>query len=101
MTFILNVNNEHAQDYSSPRATLHSAHMEKSYLGKARLTTGLEVAPGQRKAHVNSNRHQTVNRGKFNPGVTDFPQVKHLPQTHVNRSLLTDLNPFYLLFQMK
>ena len=30
--FILNINNEHVQDYSCPRATFHK---EKSYLGKA------------------------------------------------------------------
>ena len=28
-------NNEHAQDYSCPEATLRSVYMEKSYLGKA------------------------------------------------------------------
>ena len=33
--FILNINNEHAQDYSCPGQLLRSVHMEKSYLGKA------------------------------------------------------------------
>ena len=47
----------------APGQLLRSVHMEKSYLGKAGYprccTTGnppLEVAPGQRKTHVNSYR---------------------------------------------
>ena len=32
---ILNINNEHAQDYSCPGQLLRSVNMEKSYLGKA------------------------------------------------------------------
>ena len=31
----LNINNEHAQDYSCPGQLLRSVHMEKSYLSKA------------------------------------------------------------------
>ena len=52
------------------------------------LTTGnqpLEVAPEQWKTHVNSNEHQTVDRGKVSPRVTDLPPVKQLPWDHVNR----------------
>ena len=41
----------------------------------------LEVAPGQRKTHVNSYRRQTVHRGKVDPGVSD------LSRDHVNRPL--------------
>ena len=33
--FILNINNEYAQDYSCPGQLLRSVHMEKNYLGKA------------------------------------------------------------------
>ena len=32
-----------------------------------------EVAPGQRKTHVNSYRRQTVHRGKVYPGVSELP----------------------------
>ena len=44
-------------------------------------TTGnppLEVAPGQRKTHVNSYRRQTVHRGKVNPWVSELPQGNEL-----------------------
>ena len=44
-------------------------------------TTGnppLEVAPGQRKTHVNSYRRQTVHRGKVDPGVSELPQGNEL-----------------------
>ena len=53
-------------------------------------TTGdppLEVAPGQRKAHVNSYRRQTVHRGKVDPGVSELPRGNELSRDHVNRSL--------------
>ena len=71
----------------APGQLLCSIHMEKSYHGNFTrcCTTGnppLEVAPGQRKTHVNSNRCQTVDRGSVNPG------VKQLPRVHVNRPLL-------------
>ena len=59
----------------APRQLLRSVHMEKSYLSKAGYTwcctTGnpsLEVAPEQRKAPVNIDSRQTVDRGKVNPG---------------------------------
>ena len=59
-------------------------------------TTGnppLEVAPGQRKTHVNSYRCQTVHRGKVDPGVSE------LSRDHVNRPL--DWVIFVLLFLAK
>ena len=59
---------------------LCSVRMEICYVGKVTwcCTTGsppLEVAPGQRKAHVNGNRRQTVDRDKINPGVTELLRV--------------------------
>ena len=62
----------------APGQLLRSVHMEKSYLGKAGYPP-LEVAPGQRKTHVNSYRRQTVHRGKVDPGVSE------LSRDHVNR----------------
>ena len=38
-----------------------------------RVTRPLEVAPRQRKSHVNSYRRQTMHRGKFNPGSVSCP----------------------------
>ena len=78
-----------------PRQLLRSVHMEK--VTSARqvtpcCTTGnppLEVAPGQRKTHVNSYRHQTVHRGKVDPGVSELPRGNELSRDHVNRPLVT------------
>ena len=70
---------------------LRSVHMEKSYLGRRVTrccTTGnppLEVAPGQRKTHVNSYRLQTVHRGKVDPEVSELPRGNELSRDHVNR----------------
>ena len=53
-------------------------------------TTGnppLEVAPGQRKTHVNSYRRQTMHRGKVDPGVSELPRGNELSRDHVNRPL--------------
>ena len=47
----------------------------------------LEVAPGQRKTHVNSCRRQTVHRGKVDPGVSELPRGNELSRDHVNRPL--------------
>ena len=47
----------------------------------------LEVAPGQRKTHVNSYRRQTVHRGKVDPGVSELPRGNKLSRDHVNRPL--------------
>ena len=72
----------------APGQLLRSVHMEKSYLGKAGCTTGnppLEVAPGQRKTHVNSYRRQTVHRGKVDPGVSELPRGNESSLDHVNR----------------
>ena len=71
----------------APGKLLSSVHMEKSYLVKAVTrccTTGnpsLEIAPGQRKTHMNGYRRQTVHRGKVDPVVSE------LPRDHVNRPL--------------
>ena len=54
--FILNINNEHAQDYSCPGAT---------------------------KTHVNSHRCQTVHRGQVDPGVSELPRGNELSWDHV------------------
>ena len=75
----------------APGQLSRSVHMEKSYLGKAGYqvcTTGnppLEVAPGQRKTHVNSYRRQTVHRGKVDPRVSELPRGNELSRDHVNR----------------
>ena len=83
----------------TPRQLLCSVQMEKSYLGKAGFFTmgnlPLETASGQRKTRVNSNRHQTINRGKV------YPRSKSLirpglsscvPRVHVNRPLLQKIS---------
>ena len=78
----------------APGQLLRSVHMEKSYLGKAgypvlyKGNPPLEVAPGQRKAHVNSYRRQTVQRGKVDPGVSELPRGNELSGDHVNRPLV-------------
>ena len=76
----------------APGQLLRSVHMERSYLGKAGypVYTGkppLEVAPGQRKTHVNSYRRQTMHRGKVDPGVSELPRGNELSRDHVNRPL--------------
>ena len=62
----------------APGQLLRSVHMhgEKS---------PLEVAPEQRKTHVNSGRRQTVHRGKVDPGVSELPRGNELSRDHVNR----------------
>ena len=70
---------------------LCSVHMKKSYLGKAgylvlyNSNPPLEVAPEQRKTHVNSYRRQTMHRGTVDPGVSELPQGNELSWDHVNR----------------
>ena len=87
----------------APGQLLRSVHMENSYLGKAVTrccTTGnppLEVAPGQRKTHVNSCRRQTVHRGKVDPGVSELPRGNELSRDHVNRPIISF---FYSLFHI-
>ena len=64
-------------------------------------TTGnppLEVAPGQRKTHVNrthvnSYRRETGHRGKVDPGVSELPRGNELSRDHVNRP--SESNPRY------
>ena len=46
-----------------------------------------DVAPGQRKTHVNSCRRQTVHRGKVDPGVSELPWGNELSREHVNSPL--------------
>ena len=65
-----------------PGQLLRSVQMERC------CTTGnppLEVAPGQRKTHVNSYRRQTMHRGKVDPGVSELPRDNELSRDHVNR----------------
>ena len=75
----------------APAQLLRSVQMEKSYLGKAGTrccTTGnppLEVAPGQRKTHMNSYRRQTMHRGRVDSGVSELPRGNELSRDHVNR----------------
>ena len=74
-----------------PGQLLRFVQMEKSYHGKAGypvLDPPLEVAPGQRKTHVNSYRRQTVHRGKVDPGVSELPRGNELSRDHVNRPLV-------------
>ena len=75
----------------APEQLLRSVQVEKSYLGKAGYrccATGdppLEVAPGQRKTHVNCYRRQTVHKGNVDPGVRELPGGTELSRDHVNR----------------
>ena len=73
----------------APGQLLRSVHMEKCYLGKAGCPVfynwSLEVSPWQRKTHVNSYRHQTVYRGKVDPGVSELLRGNELSRDHVNR----------------
>ena len=70
---------------------LRSVHIEK--VTTARRVTQcctkgyppLEIAPGQRKTHVNNYRRQTVHRGKVYSGVIELPQGNELSRDHVNR----------------
>ena len=71
----------------APGQLLRSVHMKKSYLGKGGggvigcCTKGnppLEIAPRQRKTHVNSYRRHTEHRGKADPGVSELPPGNEL-----------------------
>ena len=59
-----------------------------------------EVAPGQRKIHVNSYRRQTVHRGKVDPGVSEFPWGNELSRDHVNRPLVDIAALLYALWPL-
>ena len=75
----------------APGQLLRSVHIEKSSSARRVTrccTTGnppLEVAPGQRKTHVNSYRRQTTHRGKVDPRVSELPRGNELSRDHVNR----------------
>ena len=71
--FILNVNNEHTQDYSCPCATFAFC----SHEGKLPQQGGL---PG-----VVSYRRQTMRRGKVDTWVSEFPPGNELSRDHVTR----------------
>ena len=65
--FLTNINNEHSQDYSYPGATFAFCSHREKLPGQRGLpgavqhvTQPLKVALRQRKTHMNSNRHQTV-----------------------------------------
>ena len=90
--FILNINNEHAQDYSCPVATFaFCSHGEKlprqgGLPGVVQQITRLSKLPrGNEKTHVNSYRRQTVHRGKVDPGVSELPRDNELSRDHVNK----------------
>ena len=90
--FILNINNEHAQNYSCPGATFAFCSNTWRKVTLERLvtwccTTGnppLKVAPGQGEIHVNSYRRQTMHRGKVS-GFSDLPRGNELSQDNANR----------------
>ena len=71
--FILNVNNEHTQDYSCPGATFAFCSHEEKLPRQGGL-------PG-----VVSYRRQTMRRGKVEPGVSELPPRNELSRDHVNR----------------
>ena len=71
--FILNVNNEHTQDYSCPGATFALCSHEEKLPRQGGL-------PG-----VVSYRRQTMRQGKVEPGVSELPPGNELSQDHVNR----------------
>ena len=85
--FILNINNEHAQDYSCPGVTFaFCSHREK--LPRQSGLPGdptLEVTPGQRNTYVNSYRRQTMHRGKVDPEVSELPRGNELSRDHLNK----------------
>ena len=90
--FILNINNEDAQDYSCPGPTFaFCSHREKSpWQGRLpgvvqRVTRLLKLPRGKDKNHVNSYRRQTMHRGKVDPGVSELPRGNELSRDHVNR----------------
>ena len=69
----------------APGQLMCFVHMRKVTLARQNTgscTTGnprLKVALAQQNTHVNSCRHQTVYRGKIDPGVSE------LPRDHVNK----------------
>ena len=89
MKFILNINNEHAQDYSCRGELLRSVHMEESYLSKAGLVqrvTRLSKLPRDNKnTSMHSYRRQTVHQSKVDPGVSELPWGNEMHWDHVNR----------------
>ena len=75
MKFILNIDNEHEQDYSSPSLgkLLHSVHIT-SCCTKGNPT--LEVAPAQLETYyVNTYRGQTVHRDKLTQRSVSRPGI--------------------------
>ena len=87
--FIPNIDNEHVQDCSCPGATFAFCSHGKKLPRQGRFTrcwttdnSPLEVAPGQRKTHVNSYRRQTVHQGKVDhltPGSVSCPGAMSCP----------------------
>ena len=83
--FILNINNERAQDYSCPGATFaFCSHGEK--LPRQGGLPASRSCPGATK-NSHSYRRQTMHRGKVDPGVSELPRGNELSRDHVNRSL--------------
>ena len=77
MTFIFNINDEHAQDDSCPEGSFCVLFTWSI------VTTPLKVGPRKRKTHMNSDRRQPIDRDKANPGVINLPWIKQLPQVYV------------------
>ena len=77
--FILNINNEHAQDYSCPGQPLHLVHMDKCHLGKASylvLYNGSRSCPAARK---NSCEQLQTSEAKLTPGSVSCPEAMSCP----------------------
>ena len=87
--FILNINNEHAQDYSFA-AYAFCSHGEKlprqgGLPGVVQRVTRLSKLPrGNEKLMWTVIMH----RDKVDPGVSELPRGNELSRDHVNRSLL-------------
>ena len=77
MKFIFNINNEHAQVDSCPEGNFCVLFTWSI------VTTPLKVGPRKRKAHMNSDIRQPIDRDKANPGVINLPWIKQLPQVYV------------------
>ena len=71
--FILNINNEHTQDYSCPGATFTFCSHEEKLPRQGGLPS------------VVSYTRQTIRRGKVDPGVSELPPGNELSRDHVNR----------------
>ena len=73
----------------APGQLLRSVHMELprqgGLPGAVQRVTHLSKLPRGNEKHVNSYRHQTMHRGKVDPGVSELSQGNELSRDHVNR----------------